>query len=152
MKYKVLVFVWIWVIFNVFIGAYEIYCYNNKIHLKLNNFPKWNSSIIASWNEYCRVDPRCVLKKYVWIFELLNVFYVIISIFILLFDEKIIRIVLLYEILTCSLYFLTLIYEYNTDKTIRTNILQNSTLDNRIIYYGISSIWIIVPLYLFYII
>jgi hypothetical protein len=141
--------VWIWVIFNIFIGLYEIYCYKNRHLLNLNKIPKWNSSIIASWNEYCRVDPRYVLREYVWYFELLNAFYAFISIFVLLFYKKLIKYILLLEIITCTLYFLTLFYEFLFNKNIYNNILKNSTIKNKILYYGISSIWIIIPLYLY---
>jgi len=143
--------IWIWVIFNIFIGLYEIYCYKNRDKLNLNNIPKWNSSIIASWNEYCRVDPRYVYKEYVWYFELLNAFYAFILIFILIFYKKLklVKYILLLEIISCSLYFITLFFEFLFDKNIRNNILENSTIQNRILYYGISSIWIIVPVYLY---
>ena len=150
MEYK-LTLLWIWIIFNIFIGLYEIYCYNNKLQLNLNKFPKWNSSIIATWNEYCRVDPRYVYKEYVWYFELLNAFYAFILIFILIFYKKLklVKYILLLEIISCSLYFITLFFEFLFDKNIRNNILENSTIPNRILYYGISSIWIIVPVYLY---
>jgi hypothetical protein len=146
-----LLLIWIWFIFNIFIGLYEIYCYKNRDKLNLNNIPKWNSSIIASWNEYCRVDPRYVYKEYVWYFELLNAFYAFILIFILIFYKKLklVKYILLLEIISCSLYFITLFFEFLFDKNIRNNILENSTIQNRILYYGISSIWIIVPVYLY---
>ena len=141
--------VWIWVIFNIFIGIYEIYCYKNRNLLSLERIPKWNSSIIASWNEYCRVDPRYILKEYVWTFELLNAFYAFLLIYILLYNQELIKYILLLEIISCVLYFLTLIYEVLSDKKIRYNILKKSTITNRFLYYGISSIWIIVPVYLY---
>jgi len=31
---------WIWVIFNIFIGIYEIYCFQNRDLLSLDNIPK----------------------------------------------------------------------------------------------------------------
>jgi hypothetical protein len=141
--------VWIWVIFNIFIGIYEIYCYKNRNLLSLERIPKWNSSVIASWNEYCRVDPRYILKEYVWTFELLNAFYAFLLIYILLYNQELIKYILLLEIISCVLYFLTLIYEVLSDKIIRYNILKKSTITNRFLYYGISSIWIIVPVYLY---
>lgn len=141
--------VWIWVIFNIFIGIYEIYCYKNRDLLSLERIPKWNSSVIASWNEYCRVDPRYILKEYVWTFELLNAFYAFLLIYILLYNQELIKYILLLEIISCVLYFLTLIYEVLSDKMIRYNILKKSTITNRFLYYGISSIWIIVPVYLY---
>ena len=141
--------VWIWVIFNIFIGIYEIYCYKNRDLLSLERIPKWNSSVIASWNEYCRVDPRYVLKEYVWTFELLNAFYAFILIYILLYNQELIKYILLLEIISCVLYFLTLIYEVLSDKIIRYNISKKSTITNRFLYYGISSIWIILPVYLY---
>jgi hypothetical protein len=44
---------------------------------------------------------------------------------------------------------LTLIYEYHTDPNIQQNILEKSSITNRFVYYGISSIWIIIPVYLY---
>ena len=137
-------------IFNLFIGIYEIYCFQNRHLLKLDeNMPKWNSSIIASWNEYCRVDSRYIFKHYVWIFELLNALYAFLLIFIILYYKKAIKFILLLEIVSCSLYFITLLYEYFSDETIHDTILEKSTILHRVLYYGISSIWIIVPVYLY---
>ena len=148
-----LLFIWVWAIFNIFIGLYEIYCYNNREKLNLDKIPIWNLSIISSWNEYCRVDPRYAYKHkhYVWNFELLNALYAFILIFILLFHKEIIFIkyLLLLEIVTCLFYFITLFFEFCFDKKIRNDILENSTIQHRILYYTMSSIWIIIPLYLF---
>lgn len=146
---SVLFWIWVWVIFNIFIGIYEIYCYQNRNLLNLEEIPKWNSSVIASWNEYCRVDSRYVVKPYVWNFELLNAFYAFIFVFVLLYYPKGIAPLLLLEIVSCSLYFLTLGYEFMTDEEIYQSMLEKSTITNRIVYYGISSIWIAVPLYLY---
>jgi len=140
---------WIWVIFNIFIGIYEIYCFQNRQFLNLDNIPKWNSSVLATWNEYCRVDSRYIFKHYVWTFELFNAFYAFILIFVLFYYKQWIKPILFLEIISCSLYFLTLIYEYYTDPNIQQNILEKSTIQNRIVYYGISSIWIIIPVYLY---
>jgi len=146
---NILWFLWAWVIFNIFIGIYEIYCYHYRYLLNLDNFPIWNSSIIASWNEYCRVDPRYVVKPYVWNFELLNAFYAFVFVFVLLYYQEGIVPLLLLEIISCSLYFLTLGYEFAVDDDLYQIMLNNSTITNRIVYYGISSIWIIAPLYLY---
>jgi hypothetical protein len=147
-----LLLLWIWVIFNIFIGLYEIHCYYHRHLLDLDNIPVWNSSIIASWNEYCRVDARYVFKEYVWNFELLNAFYAFLLVFILLFYKNAIAIIpyiLLLEILSCSLYFLTLGYEFLTDDMIYQKMLEKSTMRDRVLYYGMSSIWIFVPIYLY---
>ena len=159
------VLLWIWVIFNIGIGLYEIYCYHNRHLLTLENIPKWNSSIIASWNEYCRVDARYVFPEYeyVWYFELLNAFYAFLFLFLLLFylyknpnqhiPVSLVLFLLLLEVISCSLYFLTLFYEWINPKeepTIYNYFVEKSTITNRIVYYGISGIWIIVPVYLFY--
>ena len=156
---KSIIFLYIWVLFNIFIGIYEIYCYLNRNKLSLDTFPKWNSSIIHSWNEYCRVDPRYILKNhhYVWYFELLNAFYAFILIFLLFIrftpfrieDVHLIKYILLLEIISCSLYFITLFFEFLFNTNISHAILENSTITNRIIYYGISSIWICIPVYLY---
>lgn len=147
-----LLLLWIWVIFNIFIGLYEIHCYNYRHLLDLDNIPVWNSSIIASWNEYCRVDARYVVKEYVWNFELLNAVYAFLLVFILFFYKNataIIPYILLLEIVSCSLYFLTLGYEFLTDETIYQMMLDKSTMRDRVLYYGMSSIWIFVPIYLY---
>ena len=140
---------WIWVIFNIFIGIYEIYCFQNRDLLRLDTIPKWNSSVLATWNEYCRVDSRYIFKHYVWTFELLNAFYAFLLVYILFYHKQWIKPILFLEIISCSLYFLTLLYEYHTDSQFRENILEKSTITNRIVYYGISSIWIVVPVYLY---
>ena len=146
----VIFWIWVWVIFNIFIGIYEIYCYQNRHLLNLERFPKWNASVLASWNEYCRVDPRYVVKPYVWNFELLNAFYAFVFVFVLLYYPDGILPLLLLEIISCSLYFLSLGYECVTDEEIYQNIWKHSTITNRIVYYGISSIWIVVPVWLYF--
>lgn len=146
------VLLWIWVIFNAGIGIYEIYCYQNRHLLNLDKIPKWNSSIIASWNEYCRVDARYISKPYVWYFELLNAFYAFLFVFLLLFykTREAILFLLLLEGISCSLYFLSLFYEWTIDENLYRQMLAKSTVTNRIVYYGISSIWIVVPFYLYF--
>lgn len=146
---NILWFLWAWVIFNIFIGIYEIYCYQNRNLLNLERFPIWNSSVLATWNEYCRVDPRYVVKPYVWNFELLNAFYAFVFIFVLLYYPEGIVPLLLLEIISCSLYFMSLGYEFMVDEDLYQTMLANSTITDRVLYYGISSIWIIVPAWLY---
>ena len=77
--------VWFWAIFNLLIGIYEFYSYKNRDKLKLDNSSIWDRNIstktiannttdtnifIESWNEYCKVDSRYIIKPYVWFFEL----------------------------------------------------------------------------------
>ena len=58
-----------WILFNLVISLYELYCYNN------NNILGNSNIILNSWYEYSKVDPRYIIDKYkyVWNFELLNV-------------------------------------------------------------------------------
>ncbi len=139
-----------WILFNLVISLYELYCYNNYEKLGID---KKNNIILDSWSEYSRVDPRYVLNKnndykYVWNFELFNVVNtILLTLFYLNNKPNMninINIILISQLLATSLYFSTLI---TSDKEIKETIIKNSTKTKRILYYFISSIWILVPLY-----
>ncbi len=135
-----------WILFNLIISLYELYCYNNNE--KLGYDKKSGSNIILdSWSEYSRVDPRYVINKYkyVWNFELINVVNtILLTLFYLNNKNLYINIILFSQLLATSLYFSTLI---TSNKEIKDIIIKKSTKPKRIIYYFISSLWILVPLY-----
>ncbi len=135
-----------WILFNLIISLYELYCYNNNEKL---GFDKKSGSniILDSWSEYSRVDPRYVINKYkyVWNFELINVVNtILLTLFYLNNKNLYINIILFSQLLATSLYFSTLI---TSNKEIKDIIIKKSTKPKRIIYYFISSLWILVPLY-----
>ncbi len=135
-----------WILFNLIISLYELYCYNNNEKL---GFDKKSGSniILDSWSEYSRVDPRYVINKYkyVWNFELFNVVNtILLTLFYLNNKNLYINIILFSQLLATSLYFSTLI---TSNKEIKDIIIKKSTKPKRIIYYFISSLWILVPLY-----
>lgn len=133
---------------------------------------------IDAWIEYCKVDSRYIKKysplEYVWGFEICNfilatlLFIVVIYITINIQNKNIqikniqikntlniIKIILLLSIVNCFLYFLTLGIEIcseiynNTNNTILENIKLYASRWNLLIYYLISSIWLIIPFILY---
>jgi len=164
-----------WVIFNLFIGIWEIYIFIERDKLVLEKQSFWNkinngnisinTLFIDAWSEYTKVDSRYIKKyspyQYVWIFELLNAFLAIIFIIVLFMKNiKWIKYILLLELINCILYFLTLgieISNSDSDNDYNNNINSNTILNNIKnyasfwmipVYYLISSIWIIVPILL----
>lgn len=157
----------IWIFFNFIIGIYEIagWYYNNHLYLEdtiwWNNLVECKSSnyLIDSWSEYSKVDTRYVNKKYVWIFEIINFITALYLVIILLnyafntnttnrYDNiNIITIkwIILIQLLNCVGYFASLFYEFLVD---RVNITRYAKWWMYLLYYGISSIWIIIPSYL----
>ena len=149
---------WIWGILNLLTGIWELYAYNNRKNLKLENITIWDKINLGQINisnfwlegfsEYSKVDSRYIIKHYVWLFEIINA---IISILFILFlickNYELIKIILMISIINCILYFLTLFMEVYIikDENIINNIKQYSKKWMLPIYYLISSIWIIVP-------
>jgi hypothetical protein len=145
-----MILIYIWAIFNIFISIYEIYVFKNNEKLELSTYKYKNDILINGWSEYSRVDPRYIISKYVWNFELLNVLLTVLLLVFLIFftgsnKMTLINSVLLLQIYSTSLYFITLINDYKNDVNVRNNIIKNSSIEKRIIYYLISLIWIIVP-------
>jgi hypothetical protein len=152
---------WIWGIINLLTGIWELYAYNNRKKLKLENITIWEKinlgqiNIYNFWlegfSEYSKVDSRYIIKHYVWLFELINAFISILFIlFLISKNYELIKIILIISIINCLLYFLTLfleIYEIK-DKNIINNIKQYSKNWMLPIYYLISSIWLFVPIIL----
>lgn len=148
-----------WAIVNLGAGIWEVYAYLNRNQLKLEYITLWEKMAkgyitlsnfwIEGWNEYCKVDSRYLNEffqgGYVWWFELLNAFIAVVFIFALAFEcIHIIQIILLIGILNCMGYFTSLALE-----------TWFCHLDNRVsrwwqypVYYSISGIWLLVPLYL----
>ena len=152
--------VWFWAIFNILIGIYEFYSYRNRDKLKLDNSSIWDRKIvhdnnkcdifIESWNEYCKVDSRYIIKPYVWLFELLNLVLATLFIITLIMNNLLfIKGILILQIISCSLYFMTLLFEYIYNDLFVKNIKTYAKAWMFPIYYGISSIWIFLPLYLY---
>ena len=151
---------WVWAIFNLCIGMYEIYVYKNKDKLRLNQESIWNKCIwnnykgndifIEAWNDYCKVDSRYIYKHYVWIFELLNAGLSVLFIIALFMNKKIsIKNILFLQLINCSLYFLTLVLEMLYNKRFVENIKTYAKPWMIPLYYGISLIWILMPYYLY---
>jgi hypothetical protein len=67
---------------------------------------------------------------------------------IFLITNNQVYIILISQLFGTILYFLTLLVDVNNDDKLKNIILKNSTLTKRILYYLISAIWILVPLYL----
>jgi hypothetical protein len=162
--------VWVWAIFNLCIGMYEIYVYKNKHKLRLNQESIWNKCIwnkciwnkciwnkksihnifIEAWNDYCKVDSRYIYKHYVWIFELLNAGLSVLFIIALFMNKKIcIKNILFLQIINCSLYFLTLVLEMLYNKSFVETIKTYAKTWMIPVYYGISLVWIFIPYYLY---
>ena len=154
--------VWFWAIFNILIGIYEFYSYRNRDKLKLDNSSIWDKNVkdlngadnndifIESWNEYCKVDSRYIIKPYVWFFELLNLGLATLFIIFLITNQiMFVKLILILQIISCSLYFITLIFEFIYNDVFIKNIKTYAKNWMFPVYYGISSIWIILPLYLY---
>ena len=148
---------WVWAVFNILVGMYELYVYEYKKKLKLNYSSIWNKShhtnkniFIEIWNEYCKVDSRYINKHYVWIFELLNAGLSILFIIALIINKKIvIKNILFLQIINCFLYFFTLLFEIMYSKSFVKNIKTYAKIWMIPMYYGISMIWIFIPYYLY---
>jgi|LakMenEpi03Aug12_release.lakeMendotaPanAssembly.Ray.scaffolds.fasta_scaffold433654_2 hypothetical protein len=155
---------WAWAIFNLLIGIYEFYSYKNRDKIKLDNSSIWNRKIknnnddsdifIKSWNEYCKVDSKYIINPYVWIFELLNMILATLFIIILINQKNqiyiyVIKLILILQIINCSLYFFTLLLEFMYNDVFVKNIKTYAKAWMFPVYYGISSIWIVLPLYLY---
>ena len=156
--------VWFWAIFNILIGIYEFYSYKNRDKIKLDNSSIWDRKIknndddddnkcnifIESWNEYCKVDSRYIIKPYVWIFELLNLGLAALFIIFLITNQIVfVKLILILQIINCSIYFITLLLEFMYNDVFVNNIKTYAKNWMFPIYYGISSIWIVLPLYLY---
>ena len=154
--------IWFWAIFNLLIGIYEFYSYKNRDKIKLDNSSIWDRKIdrisinsntnifIESWNEYCKVDSRYIINPYVWTFELLNTILATLFIITLIMNNLLfMKCILILQIISCSLYFFTLLLEFMYNDLFVKNIKTYAKTWMFPVYYGISSIWIIVPLYLY---
>jgi hypothetical protein len=162
MNNNIFCLLWIWGIFNLFIGIWEIYAFANRDKLLLTPDTIWNkikngtttfkTFWIDAWIEYCKVDSRYIKKysqlEYVWVFEIINA---ILSIFFIIFllqkNIDLLKIILLLIIINCICYFGTLILEIyeNEKQIILQNIKQYASRWMIPAYYFISSIWIIIP-------
>lgn len=157
MNLDLLQLLWTYAIFNLLTGIYEIYCFLHRDKFIIEKQTFWsklyNNKLsrpsIDLWSEYLKVDPRYITNQYVWIFELLNAFLALLFLFALIFKNFIIvKYLCLMLVTNTILYFLTLIFEIKTDKNIK-NMIDTYSQSWMWVYYLISSIYLIVPLYLF---
>lgn len=149
-----------WTIFNIFIGLWEIYIYNNRDKLYLQKESIFSSGtktknylnnfFIDSWAEYCKVDSRYIYKPYVWLFELFNAFIAFALLIIIFFYPNWIKFILIIQIINCSGYFLTLLLELLQNNEIYINLKKYSSFWMIPTYYFISFIWILTPSILLY--
>jgi hypothetical protein len=153
----------VWAIVNICAGIWEVYAYYNRSQLKLETETLWtkisNGEInlsnfwMTAWSEYCKVDSRYIHKQYVWIFELLNAIISVIFLYALLNKfYVIVKLLLAISIFNCLLYFITLFIElFSSDKNniIKQNVKKYAQYWMFIVYYLISGIWLIVPLWLY---
>jgi len=170
----ILVAFWSWAIINGLAGIWEIYAFYNRDKLILEKQTIWEkiakgittfkTFFIDGWSEYAKVDSRYITttnngkSQYVWGFELLNAFLSIVFIICLLMKNVsnmyFIKIILYIMVANTIVYFSTLYIE-----TLMANMANNMVLPNMEkyaarwmfpVYYLISSIWIIVPSLLLY--
>ena len=144
----------IWAIFNVLIGLWEIYIFQNRSKLYLeqesifSSGKKISNFFIDGWAEYCKVDSRYIIKPYVWGFELLNAILAFAFIISVMFYPNWMKFVLILQIVNCSGYFLTLLLELLQKNEVYVNLKKYSSLWMIPTYYFISFIWILVPSYI----
>jgi hypothetical protein len=138
-----------------------------KGEITLSNF--W----IEGWSEYCKVDPRYLFNfssgGYVWVFELLNVVLAFAFIIVLLANSSVksistIKLILQIAIINCILYFVTLLLERIKNELDKNNVTGFARYSRYTkftkyarwwqypVYFLISGIWLIVPLYLYFLI
>jgi hypothetical protein len=145
-----------WGIINLFVGIWEVYVFRYRNDLRLESRTVWekiaNKEItisnfwIEGWSEYCKVDSRYIHHQYVWGFELVNAILAFVFILALILESKcMIILILTISIINCILYFATLLLEYFYNR-LDINYAKWWQFP---IYYFISSIWIIIPYYLY---
>ena len=128
--------VWCWAGFNLLIGLFELYGFLHRQQLLLA--PRDQDVLMRLWSEYTRVDNRYIYKLYVWVFELVNLALACLFAVAVVFNAKpMIVTILLYQLVNCMLYFLTLGLDKSTWKQADPNVKWP--------YYAISSLWLWVP-------
>lgn len=155
---------WIWVVVNLLAGIWEIYAYSKRSQLTLEKRTIWDkihsgkinirNFWMEGWSEYCKVDSRYIIKPYVWGFELFNACLAVLFLFSLgCKSYNTLKIILFISIINCLLYFITLFWEVYYFSDVRTGIMENIKKYSKLwmlpIYYLISGIWLIVPLWLY---
>ncbi len=157
MNYEILQLLWIFALLNVLTGFYEVYCFMHRDKFIIEKRTFWSKLYsnqlsrpsLDPWMEYLKVDPRYITKQYVWVFELVNAGLALLFLIALILQKfNIIKYVCIILITNCSLYFLTLLFEIKNDKKIKDSIDLYSQ-SWMWIYYLISSIYLLVPLYIF---
>lgn len=153
----------IWSIINLLAGIWEIYAYQNRDKIKLIKPTIWERMLLGeitlsnfwleAWGEYCKVDARYITPPhtYVWYFELLNagiaVFFILA---ILIKSFTLIKLLLEIAIINCIAYFvslaITMYYNSKLQSKLKT---QYARLWQYPVYYAISAIWLIIPIWLY---
>jgi len=126
----------VWAGFNLLIGLFELYGFLHRKQLVLA--PRQQDILMRLWSEYTRADNRYIYKPYVWAFELANLAlacWFVYAVY-LKFTPTIITI-LWCQVVNCSLYFITLVLDKQT--------WQSADPKVKWPYYGISSLWLIIP-------
>jgi hypothetical protein len=168
-----------WGIINIFAALWEVYAFINRGNLRLEYETIWEKMAkgqitlrnfwIEGWSEYCKVDYRYLFNfssgGYVWVFELLNVVLAFLFIPALLANSiSTIKIILHIAIINCILYFVTLLLERIKNELDKNNVTgfaryarytkytKYARLWQYPVYFLISGIWLIVPLYLYFLI
>lgn len=166
---------YIWAIVNIGAGLWEIYAFRNRHLLKLESITLWEKLMntksiniynfwIEGWSEYCKVDNRYLRKpvSYVWFFELLNAGMAFVFLWALIAKQYyIVKLILGIGIINCLAYFATLIWEVIMQCHLENNLENRSEKYSKLIiekekakwwmfpiYYLISGIWLIMPVYL----
>jgi hypothetical protein len=146
----------IWIVFNLVIGLYEIFIFKNSHRLQLQRHTVWSrwlvygnisNFLLDAWSEYCNVDMRYLEKsrQYVWFFELLNAATAIVLAIIVIggFNITCWKLIIAVQMINCVAYFISLAVEHISGRQIAAAGAQWWMF---IIYYAISSIWIVIPL------
>ena len=142
-----------WIFSNLVIGLYELYTFYNRERLQLNEETIWSNLAIAksktgflldAWSEYCKVDGRYIANwgQYVWLFEIANAASSVgLCGFWLIGNYQIARWIICFQLVNCVSYFASLAVE----KLRGMEISKYARWWMFVIYYSISSIWIIIP-------
>ena len=143
-----------WIFFNIVIGLYEIYTFYNRERLQLEYGTIWSNVaksqtgfLLDAWSEYCKVDGRYIAKsdQYVWLFEIANAASAAILLGCwLIGNYQVARYIICFQLVNCCCYFASLAVE----GIIGREISKYARWWMFVVYYGISSIWLWIPLIL----
>ena len=148
---------YIWAVLNCGAGLWEIYAFQNRYSLRLENRTLWEKISagqidiwnfwIEGWSEYCKVDSRYIptsetSANYVWFFELVNAFLAPLFLIALIMKNYVIlKLILGISVINCLGYFATLLIE-SIHCSLQSRYARGWMYP---IYYLISGVWLIVP-------